>query len=248
MIRWSNISKKPDLGQNEIHVWRVNLNQPVAEINLLKSYLSAEEHDRSASFHFIRDQNRFITRRAILRQLLASYLKIQVECVRISRGPNGKPFAGNYNERSKISFSCSQSADWGLIAIARDIELGVDIEHHRLLTEINHLSDACLSQSEITEFLKLPEAMKTRHFLGVWTYKEAFVKAIGKGLSFPFKDITVSNQPAKLVKVENNSKAADNWKLLTLDMGSDYSAALAYENKEATLEYFEWDFCNSKPC
>ncbi len=246
MIKWCDFSKIPDLEQHEIHVWRIHLNPLETGISEFKNYLSAEELVRAASFHFIRDQTRFIIRRAILRKLLASYLKIDVETVRLLSAPNGKPFIGTHNERPGISFNCSHSANWALIAVAREIDLGVDIEHHRFLPDIHHMANACLSQTEIFEFLKLPEAMKIQYFFDAWTCKEAFVKAIGKGLSFPLKDIIVSNQPATLVKVENIPQATNHWKLSPISIGSDYSAAIVHENGEADFKYLEWNARNSK--
>ncbi len=242
---WHSAAKPPNLEPGEIHVWRFQLDRVEADLIRFKNCLSAEEHDRAASFRFIQDQKRFVIRRAILRHLLGSYLDLPARNVRLLSETNKKPVVEDQNGSSGVRFSCSQSADWGLITVARDRELGVDIECHGALTDVNHMAEICLSQNEIIEFLELTEDVKIKYFIDVWTCKEAFVKAIGKGLSFPLKEITVpmkSNQPVKLLKVENHALAGERWKLISLDVKPGFSAALAYENWDAKLKFFEWVF------
>ncbi len=174
---------------------------------------------------------------------MGSYLDLTARNVRLFSATNKKPFIDGQNGPSSIHFTCSHSADWGLIAVARNRELGVDIECHGTLTNVNQLAEICLSRNEIIEFSKFAEDAKTKCFFDAWTCKEAFVKAIGTGLSYPLKEITVSmqtNQPVKILKVENHVRAGERWKLISLDVKPDFSAALVYENRKTTLKFFEW--------
>jgi 4'-phosphopantetheinyl transferase len=85
--------------------------------------------------------------------------------------------------------------------------------------------------------------LKTVGFFNCWTRKEAFVKAIGLGLSFPLNRFSVSlvpGKPAALFDVAEDHEAAKKWTMVSLDVGPDYSAALVFEGRNANLQCFEW--------
>jgi 4'-phosphopantetheinyl transferase len=240
---WCEKSEVPPLGQFEIHVWRIGLVWPEAVKNRLKLCLTDEEIHRAASYHFARDQGRFVVRRAILRRLLASYLGMRAEVIRLLPGPNGKPFVSGQDVPGGIRFNCSHSADRGLIVIARGCGLGADLEQHRHLSDAEDLAKAFFSDSEIKELNDLPESLKTVGFFNCWTRKEAFVKALGLGLSFPLNRFSVSlmpGQPAALLDVAEDHGAIKKWTMASLDVGVDYSAALVFEGRNVKFQYFEW--------
>ncbi len=244
---WCKMPEIPALEPFKIHLWRINLEEPEADESHLYYCLSDEECDQAARFHYNRDRRRFLKRRSVLRHLLAKYLGVDAKIVRYSAMPNGKPFMEGQGGPAGIRFSCSHSASWGLIAIGHGGEIGVDLERHRPLANLLDLAHACFSDQEIGEFMSIPEALKARYFFDAWTRKEAFVKAIGLGLSFALKDFSVSltpNQPAKLLNVKNDLAVVERWKMLSIDVNSDYSAALVAEGEPACLRYFEW---NSQP-
>jgi 4'-phosphopantetheinyl transferase len=241
---WPKMAAVPALEPYETHIWRINLDLSKADESLLKHCLSVEEQDRASRFHHIRDRKNFLVRRSVLRHLLASYLGINANVVRLSATADGKPFVEGQDVPTGIRFNCSRSAGWALIAIGRGCELGVDLERHRPLADLLDLANTCFSEQEIGEFTGLPEALKLRCFFDAWTRKEAFVKAIGLGLSFALKDFSVSlapHQPAKLLNVKNDHTAVERWKMQSLDVNSDYSAALVAEDRHASLRCFEWN-------
>ena len=234
----------PTLGQAEIQVWRINLAQETAGEDRLKACLSAEERERAGRFHFAHDRRRFVIRRAVLRHLLAAHLGVSRDAVRLFPGPYAKPAILGQDGPAGLRFSCSHSADLGLVAIARGRELGVDLEQHRPLADAGDLINTIFSPCEIAELKGVPPALKARSFFDCWTRKEAFVKAIGLGLSFPLHRLAVSlapDQPAALLRVEDDPGAVDRWKMLSLDIPPDYSAALVFEGKDANLKCFEWN-------
>lgn len=237
----------PTLGQAEIQVWRINLAQDTAGEDRLKACLSAEERERTGRFHFAHDRRRFVIRRAALRHLLAAHLSVSPDAVRFLPGSHGKPGLLGQAGPAGLRFSCSHSADLGLVAMARGRELGVDLEQHRPLADAGDLTNAFFSPCEIAELKGVPPELKARSFFDCWSRKEAFVKAIGLGLSFPLHRFAVSlapDQPAALLRVEDDPGAVNRWKMLSLDITADYSAALVFEGRDANLKCFEW---NSHP-
>ena len=230
-------------GQMEIHIWRIKLDLPPEEVARLEKQLSTEECERCRRFRFATDQRRFIIRRAALRRLLAAGLKIVPEAVQFKPGAHGKPVVCEETDACDLQFNCSHSGDWALIAIARGIELGVDLEQHKDLPDAGDLATRFFSASEIRELAGLPPSQKTVGFFNCWTRKEAFVKAIGLGLSFPLGCFSVSlatDKPATIVSVPAECGAINQWSMTHLGVCPDYSAAIVFAGENPRMKFFEW--------
>ena len=71
-------------------------------------------------------------------------------------------------------------------------------------------------------------------FFRCWTRKEAYIKAVGGGLSIPLDRFQVTLLPgdsARFVQIENDMQAALDWTLDHLDVASEYVGALAYQDR-----------------
>lgn len=240
---WREISKIPPVAPAEIHVWRINLVRPPAEIARLQNILSAAEKKQAARFHFAHDQRRFVIRRAALRQLLATQLGLRPEEIEIDSANFQKPKIAAAQNCRQLRFSSSHSADWALIALAQNCEVGVDVEQHRTLPDAADLVNNFFSDWEIIEFERLPEPARTEGFFNCWTRKEAFVKALGLGLAHPLKQFSVTlapGQPAALVSVAGDSAAREKWRMVSLDVAPAHAAALVFETGPSTVRCFEW--------
>jgi 4'-phosphopantetheinyl transferase len=75
---------------------------------------------------------------------------------------------------------------------------------------------------------------KFEGFFNCWTRKEAYVKAVGSGLSLPLRDFDVSlmpGEPARLLATRPVAKLADQWSMESLELGLEYAAALVVEGR-----------------
>lgn len=240
----SNIPKIPPLASAEIHVWRISLLAPPMEIANATQVLTEEERERAGSFRFLPVQRRFVLRRTRLRQLLAAYIATDPLELRLESGPQGKPFLAKPAGSDEIQFSCSHSGDLALIAFARGVELGVDLHQHQPMNEAEDLARHYFSASEIRELAQLPPALKTIGFFNCWTRKEAFIKATGRGLSYPLDRFSVSltpGQPAAILSAEDEPEAVNAWSLVSLEVAPDYSAALVFKDKLSQVRNLAWD-------
>jgi 4'-phosphopantetheinyl transferase len=243
-IVWCEASKIPSVEPSEIHVWRVNLACPPAEVFQLQNILSADEQKQAARFHFAHDQRRFVVRRAVLRQLLAIQLGLRPEAVRIESANFQKPKITGPENPKPIRFNCSHSADWALIAVAREREVGVDLEQHRQLADVENLAGEFFSAGENCELAGLSPALKLQGFFNCWTRKEAFVKAIGLGLSYPLNRFSVSlspDRPAAILNVADDPAALEKWSMISPEANPDYSAALVFEGNKPDVKFFDWN-------
>ncbi|MDR4499100.1 MAG: hypothetical protein MRK02_14460 [Candidatus Scalindua sp.] len=63
------------LKSDEIHIWRASSDLLSTEIERFEQALSDDELKRACRYVFMKDRNRFITGRGILRTILGLYLK-----------------------------------------------------------------------------------------------------------------------------------------------------------------------------
>lgn len=231
------------LSAGQVHVWRFSLLADTPTQACYSERLSAEELQRAPRFRFERDRRRFVVRRAILRQLLAGYLNCEARTIQFTTGLFGKPAIEGAVESGGVHFSCSHSEDVGLVAVARGRELGLDLEMHRPPDSSLEAVAGFFSPSEREELRRVPSEQWTQVFFDCWTCKEAFVKALGLGLSLPLDRFTVSLAPGatpRLISLDGDFRVAERWAMLSLDVGSECSAALVAEGGGIMVRSCVW--------
>jgi 4'-phosphopantetheinyl transferase len=231
------------LNNDEVHVWKAFLDQPAAIIQTLAQTLSIEEKKRSEQFHFDRDRERFIVGRGILRAILGCYLSVEPNRLQFSYEDNGKPRLVEYICSGTIHFNLSHSDDLALYGFTRDREIGVDIERIRDIPEMEQIAERFFSERENAVFRALPQGKKKKAFFKCWTRKEAFIKAIGNGLSMPLDEFEVTLMPgesAKLLSIKGNPRSASRWSIQDLELVLGYAAAFAIERQNWHLSSWQW--------
>ena len=128
---WSLAPVNNQLGEGDVHVWRASLDQPADMIAKLAPLLSRCECQRAERFHHLRDRQRFIAGRGILRKIISTYLALAPDEVRFVYNNYGKPLISDDQNRGSLSFNLSHSKGMALYAIARGRRVGVDIEYMR---------------------------------------------------------------------------------------------------------------------
>ena len=215
------------LRPGDIHVWRFTTDRTLCEKEQLHALLSEDECQRAECFRFDRDRSRFISRRGLLRVLLAQYAECDPARVTLASTPYGKPtLAGTSSGR--LQFNASHSDGVALLAVTVDRAVGIDIERHRLDVDCLGLADRFFSHDEVEELRRTDEPLRRAMFFTLWTCKEAWVKARGLGLSFPLRRcrVRVGDRAPQLVEDPEHARERARWWLTQLAAGPDYSAAL----------------------
>src|SRR5215218_7629039 len=115
-VTWSEAPKSLSLSTGEVHVWRVDLEQPDHLLEKSRGTLEEQELQRASRFHFEKHRRHFVVGRGVLRQLLAQYLDTKPETLRFSYGPYGKPALTGEHENSRLRFNMSHSHEVALLA------------------------------------------------------------------------------------------------------------------------------------
>jgi 4'-phosphopantetheinyl transferase len=214
----SSIPVFDDRAAGDVHLWIFPLHPKPGDDALL----SPDERQRAASFYFAHHRDRFIAGRAAVRRILASRLDRDPADLRFQYGPAGKPSVD-----APIAFNFSNSDDLGALAIAPFV-LGVDIERIREMKE--DIAGRFFAPDEVARLRALPEDQQTAAFFNCWTRKEAYIKALGEGLSVPLAKFSVTLAPEeepRLLRANNDPAEPGHWRLHHFVPAAGFVGAIA---------------------
>jgi len=238
--RWESRQTAPLLPDGSAHFWRVPVESTPGADARWRELLQPDERRKLARFHFEEDARREAVNRGALRLLLGSYLGIGPGSVAFVAGAKGKPAIAGEFPGGRIEFNVAHSGEWVVIAFARGGRVGVDVEKWREIEADQILGDF-FRPEERQEWIEWPEAEREAAFFRAWTLKEAYLKALGTGLSKPLQSFRVrlarSTEPA-LISCEDDEAAASRWNLTSLEIAPRYSAAFVSERGIQTMRLF----------
>jgi 4'-phosphopantetheinyl transferase len=219
--------------RDEVHVWTIRLDLADWRDSLPPEELSDDELVRAGRFLFERERRRFAICRATLRAILGGYLGTRPGELSFRTGPYGKPHLDPERYGERIRFNVSHSGELALVAVSRERELGVDIEHVRPLDGIDEIVARHFSPGERLALKCVAPTARLAMFYQYWTLKEAYLKACGVGLSRALEEVDVSGACDHPIRLPDVSAVADEkfWTGRTLDPPPGYVAALVVEGR-----------------
>ena len=189
--------------------------------------LSADEHERAERFRFERDRLRYQRGRATVRQVLGETLDITPHAIRFAYGPQGKPSLTD----SQCFFNLAHCDALAVLAVS-DHELGIDVELDRDGFANDTIAERFFAPAEILFLRALPPHEQRAAFFRCWTRKEAYLKALGGGLSIPLDDFTVDfsvDGPARIVWIRDAPGEPNHWTIVdcSAEVSSNATCAIA---------------------
>jgi len=165
----------------------------VADCNMstLVDCLDNSEKSKASRFRFVADQQMYVAAHSLKRVVLARYIGVHPSSLLFDTEGRGKPFC-TYS--GAPHFNISHSGGWIVVAVSTDVSVGVDIEVQRRV-DTDSIVERIGSEDEIVAYQK--SAAPQRHFLCLWTQKEAVSKACGEGISVGLSSIPCSGKIGK---------------------------------------------------
>lgn len=229
----SGTSASVDLLPGQIHILAATLDRTHEEIARLIHLLSYDERERFHRFRFEIHRLRFLVGRAMLRRLLSTYTGIPPQGLIFARGVHGKLFLTDHCGGGGIRFNLSHSRGMALYAVARDREVGVDLEWVRPISELDRLAEVVFAPAEREAMRRADPSNRVEHFFTFWVRKEAYVKALGSGLTVPLDRVDVSHGgQVRVLDCSEAMAAASRWQVRDVDAVPGYLAALAAEGDD----------------
>jgi 4'-phosphopantetheinyl transferase len=231
------------LAPDEVHVWMARLDQPEETVASYRAVLSTDERARADRFHFEKDRTAYTVARAALKSLLGRYLGVAPTAIQFQYSSHGKPYLEESVNPGGINFNISHSHKLALLAFAIGRQVGVDVERIRADFATLEIAERFFSRIEVAALLAQPTEQQADCFFNCWTRKEAYIKAIGEGLSCPLHrfDVTLGpDEPARLLATRADSQDASRWSMHNLDPGPGYKGAVIAEGTDWRLQCWRW--------
>lgn len=238
---WQEPSQEIFLAEDEAHIWLIALIQKEECLEFLADLLNENEKAKAAGFRFEIDKRSYAAAHGAMREILGFYLECYPQKIKFGQNCYGKPFLSE--NKTTIRFNLSHSHEWALLAVTKGKRIGVDIERIRAEIIEENLAEQIFSAVENEILWSLPKEFQVKAFFDCWTRKEAFIKAVGHGLSYPLKEFSVSlapDQTPKLLSVKNFGDKAENWQIEELNVAANYAAAVVIESKHTNLKLYHW--------
>ena len=225
---WRAGPVKTVLQEDAVHLWLANLVTEGWHPEASQQLLSEDERARAARFRFERDRNRYVARRALLRQVVGQYLQQAPGEIYFGENSCGKPELTSEASRT-LQFNLSTSGEWAMYGFVRRHRLGVDIEKIRrdfnweeIVNRFFHPQEAsCIGESLASERVGV--------FFTYWTLKEAFVKAHGVGLQRPLVEFDFTPL-VRDGRKEFTDTDGSKWLCASLRPGVELAAGLVVES------------------
>jgi 4'-phosphopantetheinyl transferase len=222
------------LPMDSVQLWCQSIHNLAMHTDFFNSLLSDDENLRAKQFVFAADQQRYIIGRGFMRYLLAHYLQLPAQDLQFSYNVYGKPEIINHEN---LHFNLSNTKTFLLIGLGQQQSIGVDIECVREELDMLSLAQRFFTSQEQQKLLELPQAEKQAMFYSIWTRKEAVLKALGKGLSYPLDQLDVLSGDSCCLTTENNQ----TFFIRSMPIASNHYAAFACS---ADLEKNRVDYFN----
>ncbi|MFK8184632.1 MAG: 4'-phosphopantetheinyl transferase superfamily protein [Phormidesmis sp.] len=229
---------------DEIQLWQIPLDVPDTNVERYWTHLSSDEKTRADRFRFAKDRRRFVVARGVLRGLLGKQFERSPREIQFCYGAYGKPALTRSENGLAASgvdcdfhFNLSHSGELALCVLGGDRTVGVDIEYLKGIKRLDGMMERCLTPHELSEIQQQPASEQLQAFLQRWTCKEAYLKAIGLGLTQSMQSVEVQLNPSELTVVPQTCPAG--WRLQILDVPENYVGASVVAGK-AIMTTHHW--------
>lgn len=198
-----DISNINSLAKDQIDLWYINPNQvDESQLDQLRSNLIEQEHLELLRYKNKQAQKNALIARASCRLVVSQYNNIATLSQQFYRDKHGKPHL--LDNQLNLQFNLSHNADAVVIAVSINDPVGCDIESAQRRVSIDTISKRYFAPIEHQQLQDMSEADKQVHFFKIWTLKEAFVKATGRGISLGLETFFFDKEKLLTVQFTEN--------------------------------------------
>jgi len=240
-----------DLAQRITLRWMAVNEKPVCLPSWLR-LLNKSEQACADRFHFEADRVSYIASHALLRVLLSTVGDVEAEHWRFVSAPGGKPEIHPDLGHSELRFSLSHTRGLVACAVGHYHDVGVDVELCGRGSGALEIAQKYFAPAEAALLADAPPAQRGLMFARIWTLKEAYVKATGKGLATPLDAFTLTLDPLGIAFTAAIPDRADDWQFAEMSPGPDHRLAIAVRRAAAAPILLDaasvMELCSLRPC
>jgi 4'-phosphopantetheinyl transferase len=220
------------LADDEIGIWywKTDTLEP-HEVDALDAVLSAPERARRDRLVFPRDRRDYTAAHALLRRVLSRCGGRPEADWTFHANSHGKPaLPADQAGSPPIAFNLSHTHGLVACAIARGVQVGVDVELVSNRVNALEIGERYFAPSEVRWLRDAGEADRCARFTELWTLKEAYIKAVGSGLGVPLDSFAFGFDGASGLRF---SPSETRWRFVLAAPTADSRLAIAVDEAHA---------------
>ncbi len=227
----------PAAGQVYLYYTRADR---ISDPGLLEQYrrcLCPAELQKADRYMKHADRHLSLVSRALVRYVAGEVTQQDPRSLSFSTNEYGKPFLAGVPD---IHFNLSHSHGVAVCALGRDADVGVDVEDVGRRTDLS-IARRFFSPAEANLVSKAPEAEKRALFFYIWTLKEAYIKAVGRGLSIPLNSFSFNaNESDIQITFSDTGRVDPAWRFSQWRPESGKIVAAAVRSRSAVVFKHFW--------
>jgi 4'-phosphopantetheinyl transferase len=228
--------------KSQVDIWHCRTSGMVFEDEKKRyeHYLTSEEQERAGKFLFEKDRLNCLLSRVLLRLSLSWYCpNVNAKNWRIVADNNGKPYLDSAIGEHGVEFNISHSGDIVICAITRAGPVGIDIETAKIMHDLRGFSRRFLAPEEFSSVNSRFFSEQSRFFFRLWTLKEAYLKAIGSGLSIPLDNFCFdcNSLDSKQITLLYGAGSEHCWRFWQFFYGEDAHPVALAVNAQTPIQF-----------
>jgi 4'-phosphopantetheinyl transferase len=217
-------------------VWAMELETGAADlVASWSSILEPEELNRAPSFHHEADRQTYVAAHTLARGVLSAVCGAPPRTLRLGTGDRGRPMIVSPERLDGLQFSLTHTDGLVACAVAAGFAFGLDAESRRRRKLRSAIADAVLRPSEIRLLRAAPAELRHEIFLKLWTLREAYAKATGQGIFFPYETVSFVLDPIDIRFPSDSADNAAKWQLFNWCTERHVLSLAAYRCKDRPL-------------
>lgn len=209
----------------------------------LAALLDESERARAARFRFAADRLSYVAAHAMGRVLLSEFGGGPPQDWRFVEGPHGRPEAVMPAGAPRLRLNLSHTRGLAAAALTVDHDIGIDVERLDRSGDFAEIARRFFAPEECAALAAVPPERTAETFLAFWTLKEAYIKAVGAGLSLPLESFAFTLEPLSIRFAPGTDDDPAGWHFARLNSPPGYAMALAVRSPDpgdVRVEVFEF--------
>ncbi|HHX18400.1 MAG TPA: 4'-phosphopantetheinyl transferase superfamily protein [Clostridium sp.] len=205
------------------------------------NYIPENKQKRIKRFLKYEDSLKTLIAEVLIRKIIMLKLKINNDEIIFKTNEFGKPYLKDHDE---FHFNISHSGKW-IVCVVSDKPVGIDVEKIKDL-DIK-IADRFFSKEEVEDLYKTKESERLKYFFELWTLKESYIKADGRGFNIPLNSFSFKIKDDEIVfNTQNNLKNCffkrykidPNYKLSVCSLTPKFPKTIQMDEGEILLSEF----------
>ncbi|MBA4534784.1 4'-phosphopantetheinyl transferase family protein [Brevibacillus halotolerans] len=196
----------------------------------LLDHVSQEKREKILRFHRREDAYRGLLADLLVRYILLTHHFISKEEIQFEYNEYGKPYLPYTN----CNVNLSHSGEW--VVCGTGIEpVGIDVEQQKPIEM--EIAKHYFSKQEYTDLVVKSEGEEQlSYFYDLWTLKESYIKAVGKGLSIPLSSFSIRKNENGTIDFSEEIPSQTNWFFKQYQLAKGYPLSVCSASNQFAEE------------